>query len=292
MMQQDASTDSATLWRCGRHSLDLSRRPCIMGILNVTPDSFSDGNRHATVELAVAAAERMIDDGADIIDIGGESTRPNSPPVSAAEELRRVVPVIEALAARISVPLSVDTWKAEVARVALAAGAEVVNDISGMEFDPAMAATVAAGDAGIVLMHTRGKPAEMQRDTTYTDLVGEVSCYLRGCMAKAVAAGIAEERIVLDPGLGFAKSVAGNLEIVRRLGELTCLGRPILIGPSRKSFIGTVLGRAVNERLFGTAAAVAASLVNGARIFRVHDVRAMRDVVDMVAAIMVTGDGA
>ncbi len=262
-----------------------------MGILNLTPDSFSDGNRHSSVELAVAAAQQMVADGADIIDIGGESTRPDAPPVSVAEELRRVVPVIEALAGRIDVPLSIDTWKAEVAREALAAGVEVVNDISGMEFDPAMAATVAATDAGLVLMHTRGKPAEMQRDTSYGDLVGEVSSYLQGCMAKAAAAGIGSERIVLDPGIGFAKSVAANLEIVRRLGEFSLLGRPLLVGPSRKSFIGTTLGRGVDERLFGTAAAVAVSLVNGARIFRVHDVRPMRDVVDMAAALVATGAG-
>lgn len=281
------------LWRFGRWSFDLAARPCVMGILNITPDSFSDGNRHATLDLALAAAEQMVADGADIIDIGGESTRPDAPPVSAAEELRRVLPVIEALAGRVRVPISIDTWKSTVAAAALAAGAEVVNDISGMEFDPAMAETVAATDAGIVLMHTRGRPAEMQRNTHYADLVGEVGTYLRGCLAKAVAAGIGSERIVLDPGLGFAKSAAGNLEIIRRLQEFASLGRPLLVGPSRKSFIGATLGRDVHDRLFGTAAAVAVSLVNGARIFRVHDVRAMRDVVDMAAAIIAAwGDAA
>lgn len=263
-----------------------------MGILNITPDSFSDGSRFSTVEQAVAAAEKMAAEGADLIDIGGESTRPDSLPVPAGEEIRRVMPVIEALAGRITVPLSIDTWKAEVARVALSAGVEVVNDISGMEFDPRMAGTVAATTAGVVLMHTRGRPQEMQSDTTYADLVGEVGDYLGSCLARAVAAGISAERVVLDPGLGFAKSIAGNLEIIRRLGEFSRLGRPLLVGPSRKSFIGKTLGRDLDDRLFGTAAAVAVSLLHGARIFRVHDVKPMRDVVDMAAAIASAGAAA
>lgn len=286
------SSSSAMSWRFGHRAFDLSRRPCIMGILNVTPDSFSDGSRHLSLESAIAAAERMVAEGADIIDIGGESTRPDAPPVSADEELRRVMPVIVALAGRITVPLSIDTWKAKVARAALAAGAEIVNDISGMEFDPAMAEIVAAGGAGVVLMHTRGRPFEMQKNTSYTDMVEEIRAYLQGCLAKASSAGIVAERVVLDPGIGFGKGVAGNLEIIRRLSEFAMLGRPLLVGPSRKSFIGTTLGRGVDDRLFGTAAAVAVSLVNGARIFRVHDVRAMRDVVDMAAAILDAGDGA
>jgi dihydropteroate synthase len=284
------SPSAPHVWRFGHRLFDLSRRSCIMGILNITPNSFSDGNLHNSLERGVEAALRMVADGADIIDIGGESTNPAATPVSAAEELDRVMPVIEALVGRIGVPLSIDTWKAEVARAALVAGAEIVNDISGMEFDPDMVGTVAATDAGVVLMHTRGKPAEMQRDTTYGDLVGEIRSYLQGCMAKAGGAGIAAERVVLDPGIGFAKSVAGNREIIRRLGEFAPLGRPLLVGPSRKSFIGATLGRDVHERLFGTAAAVAVAQMNGARIFRVHDVRAMRDVVDMVAAIVAGPD--
>lgn len=281
---------AAHLWRFGRRSFDLSARPCIMGILNITPNSFSDGSRHNSLEMAVAVAEQMVADGADIIDIGGESTNPAALPVSAEEELNRVMPVIEALAGRIGIPLSIDTWKASVARAALAAGVEIVNDISGMEFDPAMPETVAATEAGVVLMHTRGRPAEMQRNTAYADMVEEICAYLQRCMSRAAAAGIGPERIVLDPGLGFAKSVAGNLEIIRRLREFARLGRPLLVGPSRKSFIGTTLGRDVDDRLFGTAAAVAVSLVNGARIFRVHDVRALRDVVDMAAALVEAGD--
>lgn len=289
MMPGEAAPSPAGIWRFGSRTFDLSRRPCIMGILNITPDSFSDGSRFSTVEQAVAEAEKMVAEGADLIDIGGESTRPDSLPVPAGEEIRRVMPVIEALAGRIAVPLSIDTWKAEVARVALSAGVEVVNDISGMEFDPRMAGTVAATNAGVVLMHTRGRPQEMQSDTTYADLVGEVSDYLGSCLARTVAAGISAERVVLDPGLGFAKSIAGNLEIIRRLGEFAPLGRPLLVGPSRKSFIGKTLGREVDDRLFGTAAAVAVSLLHGARIFRVHDVKPMRDVVDMAAAIVSAG---
>lgn len=289
MIAAGAATAAANIWQCGSHTFDLSRRPCIMGILNLTPDSFSDGSSYATLEQAVAAAEKMVADGADIIDIGGESTRPGAPIVSVDEELRRVMPVIEALSG-INVPLSIDTWKSEVAHAALSAGVEIVNDISGMEFDPAMAETVAATDAGVVLMHTRGNPAVMQQVTSYSDLVGEVGEYLCNCMARAVAAGIGAERIVLDPGIGFGKNVAGNLELIRRLGEFVTLGRPLLVGPSRKSFIGAILDRGVNERLFGTAAAVAVSLVNGARIFRVHDVRAMRDVVDMATAITDAGE--
>ncbi len=291
-MMPEFAAAGADIWSfCGR-TVDLSRRPCIMGILNVTPDSFSDGSRHSTLEKALAAAERMVADGADIIDIGGESTRPDALPVTADEELRRVIPVIETLAGRITVPISIDTWKSTVARDALAAGAEIVNDISGMRFDPDMVGAVASTEAGVVLMHTRGNPAEMQRNTSYSDLVGEVACYLRECLEMAVAAGIAAERVVLDPGIGFGKSTAGNLEIIRRLGEFTRLGRPLLVGPSRKSFIGNTLGRGVDERLHGTAAAVALSLANGARIFRVHDVREMRDVVDMAAAIVAVAEGA
>jgi dihydropteroate synthase len=256
-----------------------------MGILNLTPDSFSDGNRYATLADAVAAAQQMVADGADIIDVGGESTRPDAAPVSAAEETKRVVPVIERLAGLIPVPISIDTWKASVAAAALRAGAEIVNDISAMTFDPLMVETVAGTDAGLVLMHTRGTPAAMQKDTAYADLLAEIADFLQRAIDRAVAAGIARERLVVDPGIGFGKSVTGNLEIIRRLQELTVLQRPLLIGTSRKSFIGAALGREVTDRLFGTAATVAVAMMNGAAIFRVHDVRAMRDTVDMVRAI-------
>jgi dihydropteroate synthase len=258
-----------------------------MGILNLTPDSFSDGSRYGSVQEAVEAAERMVEDGADIIDIGGESTRPDALEVSAREELSRVIPVIQRLSGRIPVPISIDTWKSEVAIASLQAGAEIVNDISALTFDPFMQESVAGTDAGLVLMHTRGRPSEMQKSTGYGDIVSEVSGFLRRAIERAVSAGITEERIVVDPGIGFGKSVAGNLELIRRIPEFYPLGRPLLIGLSRKSFIGATLGRDVSERLIGTAASVAVAMVNGAKIFRVHDVRAMRDTVDMVRAILI-----
>ncbi|TWJ26497.1 dihydropteroate synthase [Geobacter argillaceus] len=278
------------VWRFGNRCYDLSRRPLVMGILNVTPDSFSDGGRFDSPESAVDRALAMVAEGADIIDIGGESTRPNVSPVSAAAELRRVVPIVEKLAPLVSVPLSIDTYKAVVARETIAVGAEIINDVSGFTFDDDMAGTVASSTAGVVLMHTRGRPTEMQRDTVYTDLVSEVAGCLAELVARTEASGIGRERIVVDPGIGFGKSVAGNLELLRRLGDLTGTGCPLLVGTSRKSFIGTQLGRDVDERLFGTAATVAVSIMNGARIVRVHDVRAMRDVVDMTWAIMGGGE--
>lgn len=272
-------------WAIGRRSLDLSRRPCIMGILNVTPDSFSDGNSFFSREKAVDRALEMEAEGADIIDIGGESTRPNAAPVDEQEELRRVIPVIEGLAGRLKIPISIDTYKASVAGAALAAGAEIVNDISGLSFDSRMAEVVAVAGSGLVVMHTRGNPLEMQANTAYGDIIAEITASLRGSLALAASAGIAADRIAVDPGIGFGKSVSGNLEIVRRLAEFAELGRPVLVGPSRKSFIGKVLGRESDDRLYGTAAVVAVALVNGASIFRVHDVKEMRDVADMARAL-------
>jgi dihydropteroate synthase len=273
-------------WDIGRRTLDFSRRPGIMGVLNMTPDSFSDGNRYATIEKAVARALQMEEEGADIIDIGGESTRPNATPVNHDEELRRVIPVLERLAGRLTVPVSVDTFKAAVAREALAAGAEIVNDISGLTFDERMAEEVAAAHAGLVLMHTRGRPAEMQKETAYDSLIAEVTAGLNDSLVLAEAAGIDATRIVVDPGIGFGKSAGGNLEIIRKLSEFSSLGRPIMVGTSRKSFIGAVLGRDVAERGFGTAATVALAIANGASIVRVHDVREMRDVADMAMALI------
>jgi len=275
-----------SLWRFKKRCYDLSAKPLIMGVLNLTPDSFSDGSSYASFQEAVAAAEKMVADGADIIDVGGESTRPGAEPVSADEEIDRVIPVIEKLAGCLNVPISIDTWKAEVAKAALQAGAEIVNDISAMTLDSQMLATVAESDAAVVLMHSRGKPAEMQKNTDYTDIVAEIMTFLAARLEATLSAGIDAERVVIDPGIGFGKSVAGNLEIIRRLRELQPLNRPILIGPSRKSFIGAALNRQVSERVFGTAASVAVAMMNGASIFRVHDVMAMRDSVDMVRAIM------
>jgi dihydropteroate synthase len=260
-----------------------------MGILNVTPDSFSDGGRHTSVADAVAVAMQMVEDGADIIDIGGESTRPGAELVSETTELQRVLPVIERLAGKIPVPISIDTWKSRVAAAALQAGAEIVNDISSMTLDPRMAEIVASADAGIVLMHSRGAPAEMQKNTSYTDIVEEILDYLKISIGRATSVGIRSEQVVVDPGIGFGKSQSGNLEIIRRFREFTVLNRPLLIGTSRKSFIGTVLGREVTDRLYGTLATVSAAMMNGASIFRVHDVRAARDTVDMIRAITAPG---
>jgi dihydropteroate synthase len=275
----------AALWKVGSSTFNLSLRPCIMGILNVTPDSFSDGNRYVTTDRAIARALEIEAEGADVIDIGGESSRPGAPPVDEQEELRRVMPVIEALASRLHIPISIDTYKASVASAAIAAGAAIVNDISGLSFDPEMAAVVARSKCGLVVMHTRGTPQVMQHNTVYDDILVEISTSLRWSINEACQAGIEPERIVVDPGFGFGKSAAGNLEILRRLPELATLGRPILVGPSRKSFIGTYLARDPGDRIFGTAAVIALSLANGAAIFRVHDVRAMRDVADMSFAI-------
>ncbi|GAB7026595.1 dihydropteroate synthase [Geotalea toluenoxydans] len=272
-------------WSIGRRTIDLSGRPCVMGILNVTPDSFSDGNSFFSYEKAVARALEMEAQGADIIDIGGESTRPNAPPVSEQEELNRVIPVVEALAGRLKIPISIDTYKASVAEAALAAGAEIINDISGLTFDSHMAGVVAAAGAGLIVMHTRGTPQEMQLNTTYGDIIAEVSATLRSSLKLAEDAGIPAERIIVDPGVGFGKDMEGNLEIIRRLGEFSELGRPILLAASRKTFIGKITGKEPAERLFGTAAVVAVAIYNGAALVRVHDVLEMRDVADMAGAL-------
>lgn len=275
-----------SVWKTSRRSFSL-KRPLIMGILNLTPDSFSDGGRYNDADRAIDMALQMEADGADIIDIGGESTRPGAAPVSSDEELERIIPVIERLAGRLTCAISVDTWKSAVAGGALSAGAEIINDISGFHFDQEMAAVAAASGAGVVLMHTRGKPEHMQHDTAYADLMAEITAGLCASLLKAREAGVCDDCIAIDPGIGFGKGTAGNLELIRRLAELSCFGLPILSGPSRKSFIGTVLGREVtDDRLFGTAAVVALSVSHGASILRVHDVRAMRDVADMAHAVM------
>ena len=256
-----------------------------MGILNVTPDSFSDGGRFGSPEGAVEHALRMAEEGADLIDVGGESTRPGSPPVPAAEELRRVMPVIEGLRGRLPVPISIDTSKAEVAREASGAGAAIVNDVTALRGDPAMAQVAREAGAGVVLMHMQGTPATMQDDPRYGDVVAEVAAFLRERLGAAQDAGIPAERIVLDPGIGFGKTFEHNLELFRRMRELCALGRPLLVGASRKAFIGRLLGLPVEERLEGTAAAVTAAVLAGARIVRVHDAREMARVVLVADAL-------
>jgi dihydropteroate synthase len=275
------------VWRTSRRDFTLAR-PLIMGILNITPDSFSDGSRFLDPQHALERAREMAAEGADIIDIGGESTRPGAEPVSADEEIERIVPVIASLAGNLKCAISVDTWKSRVAAEAAAAGAEIINDISGLTFDGSMADVAARSGAGVVLMHTRGTPGAMQQNTAYRDLVGEVMHSLRSSLQIAADAGIERERIAIDPGIGFAKNADGNLQLLRRLREFSGLGLPLLVGTSRKSFIGKILGRETDQRLYGTAATVALAVANGAAILRVHDVRAMRDVADMAHAV-VTG---
>jgi len=250
----------------------------IMGILNVTPDSFSDGGQYLRVDKAISRALEMEREGAEIIDIGGESTRPGAEPVPLQEELNRVLPVIEGLAKRTRVLLSIDTYKAEVAEQALAAGAHLVNDISGMRFDPGMAPLVARTQVPVVIMHIKGTPREMQVNPTYENLMQEMIAYFHERVEFCRSEGIKNDQIILDPGIGFGKRLKDNFELLRRLDEIVQLGFPVLVGPSRKSFIGKTLDLPVDQRLEGTAAAVTAAILKGARIVRVHDVREMKRV--------------
>lgn len=256
-----------------------------MGVLNITPDSFSDGGRYLDSGRAVAHAREMADAGADVIDIGGESTRPGAAEVSAEIETERVLPVIRALKRRLSCPISIDTRRAEVAERALDAGAAIVNDVSALTFDPRMAVVVARRRAAVILMHMRGTPATMMRMARYHDVVAEVARYLQERARAAIAAGIPRSRIVLDPGIGFAKLARHNLELLADLPRLTSLGYPILIGVSRKAFVRRIAGSGEEEQIFGTAAAVALAVAGGASILRVHDPGPMAVVVRMARAI-------
>jgi len=260
-------------------------RTRIMGILNVTPDSFSDGGEYFDIEHAVRYAGEMARSSADMIDIGGESSRPGSTAISVDEELKRVMPVLKAVKDAIDIPVSVDTWKSEVARQVLSAGADIINDITALRGDKAMPGVIKEFDAGVILMHMKGKPRTMQNDPEYDDLMAEISAYLRESIDIAEAAGIDPDKIVIDPGIGFGKKLEHNLEILRELGRLKSLGKTILVGSSRKSFLGEITGRGTDARLFGTAASVAAAAFAGADIVRVHDVGAMLDVVRVIDAI-------
>ncbi|MGE5553135.1 MAG: dihydropteroate synthase [Betaproteobacteria bacterium] len=269
-----------------RHPLPLGKKTYVMGILNLTPDSFSDGGKYPTAEAAVAAAEAMVEEGADLIDLGGESTRPGAEPVPVEEELRRVVPVVERLAGRLPVPLSIDTTKVEVAEAALSLGGELINDISGLTAAPPLVEVVQRHGAGLVLMHRRGDPATMQQNPVYADLWGEVLEYLAGGIRRAEEAGIPRSRLVVDPGIGFGKTVDHNLALLRHLEELQVLGLPVLVGTSRKSFIGQVLDLPVAERLEGTLASLVLAVAKGADFVRVHDVRAAVRAVRLADAVV------
>jgi dihydropteroate synthase len=262
------------IWQCGKYKLDTSHRTLVMGILNVTPDSFSDGGRYLDPQTAVGQGLRMAEDGADIIDIGGESTRPGAPKVSLDQELQRVLPVIERLASKLKLPVSIDTYKSKVAEKALQAGASIVNDISGLNFDPEMAHTVSAYKAGLVLMHIQGTPENMQADPRYEDLLSEVGSYLKASIKLAAAAGIKHQAIAIDPGIGFGKTVEHNLSLIRDLGYYKRFNCPVVVGVSRKSFIGK-LNRDIpaSERLPGSLAAAVLAVHNGASVIRCHDVK-------------------
>lgn len=278
----------------GRHTLELGRRTCVMGVVNVTPDSFSDGGRFLNPAAAVAQGLRLAVEGADIIDVGGESTRPFSEAVSAEEEIRRVVPVIAELAGQIRAPISIDTTKAAVARRALEAGAAMVNDIAALRFDPGLAGVAAEFGVPVILMHMRGEPRTMQVTPRYDDLVGEIYSFLQEAAAAAERQGISRSRIIVDPGIGFGKTPEHNLQLIRRLPEFAGLDLPLLVGPSRKSFIRRLVKpegeKDVSPDLpaveTGTQAAVAASIFNGAHIVRVHDVASTVATVKVVDAIL------
>jgi dihydropteroate synthase len=278
---------SALVWHIRDRILRIDRRPLVMGIVNVTPDSFSDGGYHAAPEAAVAHSLELVRQGADILDIGGESTRPGARPVSLEEELRRVVPVVQKLAKQTSVPLSIDTTKAEVARAALAGGASIVNDVTALTGDPKMAEVVKAGNAGLVLMHMKGTPATMQRDPRYEDVIAEIGKFLEERLQAAFSAGIEKDKIALDPGIGFGKTSEHNLQILARLGEFQRLGRPVCLGVSRKGFVGRLLNnRPVERRLAGSLAAVCYAMARASiQIVRVHDVEETRDALNVIAAI-------
>jgi dihydropteroate synthase len=260
-------------WICRDQRLVLGERSLIMGVLNVTPDSFSDGGAFFDVNRAVEHAQIMQDQGADVIDVGGESTRPGAEPVALEQELDRVIPVIMALKEWVSIPISVDTYKANVAKQALQAGAHIVNDISGLGFDPDMAGVVASSGAGLIMMHIRGEPRNMQKNPVYDHVVRDLIGFFRERIDYARKAGIDPRQIVIDPGIGFGKTLVHNYTLIRNLQDFKCLGYPILVGPSRKSFIGKALNLPVQERLEGTLAAVTACILNGADIVRVHDVK-------------------
>ena len=273
----------------GQKTLDFYSRTHLMGVLNVTPDSFSDGGKFFKLEEAIKQGLKLTEEGVDMIDIGGESTRPGSEPVTIEEELRRVIPVIEELTKRIKIPISIDTYKSKVAKEALDSGASMVNDISGLRYDPEMKKVVAKYDVPVVLMHIQGTPKNMQENPRYDNLLEEIKNYLSESISIAEEAEIDENKIIIDPGIGFGKTLEDNLKILKNLVEFKSLGRPIMIGVSRKSFIGKILDLPTDERLEGSLASMAVAIMNGANILRVHDVKESKRVAKLVDAILTSG---
>lgn len=271
-------------WKCGERVLKLADRPLIMGILNATPDSFSDGGLHVGEEAAMAHGRRLIEDGADIVDVGGESTRPGATEVTEEEELRRVAPVVKALA-REGALVSIDTCKAAVARAAVEAGARIINDVTALTGDSRMPALARETGVGVVLMHMRGTPRTMQTDPRYEDVVAEVADYLGQRIRALEAAGLDRRQLAVDPGIGFGKTVAHNLALLRELPRLQALSVPVVVGLSRKSFLGRLTGRPVDERLAGSLAAMVFCILKGAQVMRVHDVKESRDAMRVILAL-------
>ncbi len=281
---QNIMRDHFTL-RCRRKRFHLGERTLLMGVLNVTPDSFSDGGLFLDKDKALARGLKMVEEGADILDIGGESTRPGSKRLGLEEELRRVLPVIEALSKEADVPISIDTYKSEVARRAIASGAEIINDISGLHFDPDLAKVAAREKTPLILMHIRGTPETMQKDVHYNSLFSEIIAYLKEGISRAESAGVDPEQIVVDPGIGFGKTLEDNLRLLKHLSEFRILGKPILLGTSRKSFIGKILDTQPDQRLEGTLSSIAIGVFNGAHIIRSHDVLQAKRAIAVADAI-------
>jgi dihydropteroate synthase len=283
----------STTLRCGSSMLELGSRTLIMGVVNVTPDSFSDGGHFLSPDRAVEQAMRLVEEGADILDIGGESTRPFSEPVGASQESDRVLPVIEALAGQVSIPISIDTTKASVARQAVAAGASIINDVSALRMDPQMAVTAARSRVPLILMHMKGTPKTMQVDPEYDDLLAEITSFLNEAIERAIAAGVSRSAIIVDPGIGFGKTMAHNLMLIRDIDRFHRMGCPLLVGPSRKMFIRQLLKPSAQKDMDplsvevarGTQAVVAASAMKGVQIVRVHDVARTRTTLKIVDAI-------
>jgi dihydropteroate synthase len=275
--------------RCRKRTLTLGERTLLMGVLNVTPDSFSDGGLFFDKDKAISHGLRMVEEGADIIDIGGESTKPGSKPIELEEELHRVMPVIESIVKEVDIPISIDTYKSTVAQRATEAGAEIINDISGLHFDPDLAKVAAKGNIPLILMHIRGTPETMQKNIHYDSIFSEILLYLKESIQRAESAGLDPRQIIIDPGIGFGKNAEDNLLIIKNLHEFRIFGKPILLGTSRKSFIGKILNTKVEDRLEGTLSSIAIGVINGAHIIRSHDVQQAKKAIAVADAIRLAG---